>query len=393
MKHIKYLKKSTLIGLLFMVSLTWAQSEGAYTITGSGLDELNGLWVAIDHPHQELIGESYESEKVAVKNGSFQLKGTIKSATGAALMFFQGKDIKRAIRFVLEPETLQVVPGNSENEYTIKGSHYTDILYNNLSNDPKYIKMTKDYRELLSKSLKTKLTEAESKRISELSEEMSEYRHTYLINLYENATDDMQLKVLAAKTLSGIYKRKPEHIAANQIRLNWLLQHAPNHPVVKYMKYLSDWNKDRNKIKGSVDEGKLFKDFTAKDHEGNDVKFSNVLKKNKYVLLEFWASWCGPCRGAIPHLKDNYAKYKSKGFEIVSFSIDGKKYNWDKAYKEESIPWIDVSDLLAMKSTVAKDYGITGVPASFLIDQEGNILGADMRAQILDDKLKEVFGY
>ena len=90
-------------------------------------------------------------------------------------------------------------------------------------------------------------------------------------------------------------------------------------------------------------------------------------------MLEFWASWCGPCRGEIPHLRHVYQEYKDKGFEIISISIDEKKTDWDKAMKEEKMVWKQLCDPNGFNGPVAQKYNITGVPTCILLDKEGRI--------------------
>lgn len=126
-------------------------------------------------------------------------------------------------------------------------------------------------------------------------------------------------------------------------------------------------------MQASVTTGKKFKDVHALDVNGNVVKLSDVIAKNKYTILEFWASWCGPCRGEIPNLKKAYTKYKDKGLEIYAVSLDDKKPKWLQALKEENCPWLNLNDPAAFKGEAAKGYGLSGVPASYLIGQDGII--------------------
>ncbi len=115
-------------------------------------------------------------------------------------------------------------------------------------------------------------------------------------------------------------------------------------------------------------------DFTVKGHDGKEIRLSDLLAKNKLVLIDFWASWCGPCRATMPHLKDIYPEYKKKGVEFFSVSLDDKEEDWKKAFKEEALPWIDGSNLLGWKDPVAKQYAITGIPFKILIGKDGIIV-------------------
>ena len=115
-------------------------------------------------------------------------------------------------------------------------------------------------------------------------------------------------------------------------------------------------------------------DFTVKGHDGKEIRLSDLLAKNKLVLIDFWASWCGACRATMPHLKDIYQEYKKKGVEFFSVSLDDKEEDWKKAFKEEALPWIDGSNLLGWKDPVAKQYAITGIPFKILIGKDGIIV-------------------
>lgn len=148
-----------------------------------------------------------------------------------------------------------------------------------------------------------------------------------------------------------------------------------------------NWIKNSNK----VIIGKKAKNFSAKDMNGKEFNLNEVLKKNQYTLLEFWASWCGPCRGDIPHIKKAYGDFGDKGFEVISYSLDHDRDKWVKASKDEGIEWINVSDLRAYKGPVPKEYGVMGVPANFLIDGNGTVVDRNLRHHHLYQKLEELF--
>ena len=131
-------------------------------------------------------------------------------------------------------------------------------------------------------------------------------------------------------------------------------------------------------------------DFTQNNIAGKPVKLSDY--RGKYVLLDFWASWCGPCRAENPNVLDNYEKYHSKGLEILGVSLDDKKDAWVKAIKDDGLEWAHVSDLKGWKNEVAKQYNINAVPSNFLIDKEGKIVAVNLRGEELSQKLAEIFG-
>ncbi|MBO9561849.1 MAG: TlpA family protein disulfide reductase [Niastella sp.] len=122
-------------------------------------------------------------------------------------------------------------------------------------------------------------------------------------------------------------------------------------------------------------KGEKVPDIAIPDVEGKTVKLSSL--KGKVVLIDFWASWCGPCRKAMPGLRNAYAAYKSKGFEIYGISLDERKPDWHKAITADKITWIQVNEPGGWESRTAKAWNIEQLPSSFLLDKEGKVIAID----------------
>jgi peroxiredoxin len=132
--------------------------------------------------------------------------------------------------------------------------------------------------------------------------------------------------------------------------------------------------------------------FTLADANGQPLSLADL--KGKVVLLDFWASWCEPCRAESPNLKTQYQLYKDKGLQIISVSLDTDKKNWLKAISDDGLTWLQVSDLKGYNSEVVRSYGISGVPSFFLIGRDGKILAnANLQGAALNQRLAEIFGH
>lgn len=136
--------------------------------------------------------------------------------------------------------------------------------------------------------------------------------------------------------------------------------------------------------------GEPYIDIELLNTKGEKVMLSSLVPKDKYVMLEFWASWCGPCRGEIPHLVKVHNKYKD--FEIISISVDAKENDWQKAMKEEGMVWTQLRNPGGLEGDVKEKYNILGVPTCLLLDKEGNFYKSNMRGAYLDEFLVETYG-
>jgi peroxiredoxin len=146
---------------------------------------------------------------------------------------------------------------------------------------------------------------------------------------------------------------------------------------------------ERITILNKLEPGKPALAFTQPDVNDKPVSLDSY--KGKYVLLEFWASWCGPCRAENPNLLAQKKIYGDKGFNILGVSLDKNKELWVKAIEKDGLTWTQVSDLNGWNNAVAVLYGIKAVPANFLIDPSGTIIAQDLRGDALNKKLKEIF--
>lgn len=141
-----------------------------------------------------------------------------------------------------------------------------------------------------------------------------------------------------------------------------------------------------SQAKGQI--GVMMMGFTLPDTSGRPVKLTGF--KKKYILIDFWASWCMPCRAENPNVLKAYQAFKDAGFTVIGISLDNDGKNWKKAIREDQLPWTQLSDLKGWKSDLAGALGIQAIPSNFLINASGEIVAKDLREEALENKLKEL---
>ncbi len=323
--------------------------------------------------------------KKGFTNGTLSYKGKAESIH--AVMFnvktAEGMPASPIIQMALEPGLTEIY-FTSKNEFTFKGGQYSDMLINPVINDADYQKAQSAVYKHIEQGISYKDTIVlnEYYRLAGIS---SRARGKVLKQVYEQQNNPLAKLLLHN---SGYYTG--DHIEAMKTKEELASQLGENREAV-LTKLLNEAAKKTYAIRATLDVGKTIKEFAGDNLEGENIQLSDVLKKNKYVLVELWASWCGPCRAEIPHMKRAYKEFNPKGFEIVSFSLDDKQSAWENASKEEELPWINISDVKGYDSPVAEMFAKPAIPANWLVDAStGKIIAKHLRKKALDNKLEEL---
>lgn len=330
---------------------------------------------------------------VPVVNGKFTVKGKVKDIEKVNI----GND-KANIgnNFILENEEYTI--DINEEFFTIKGGKVNEEVFG-FYNSKEFEEIMKQYRALTQK-LMTVDMESEDGRdeMYQLNRQIDvfmnkayniEDEHYKKLMNDENASTLTKMFVVTSSQDYGtlpIEKRR-------ELLAEYKKELGEHNNLINFVKYL-DQQDLKEEMSKTVVSGTPFKPVSGIDANGKEIHLSDVVEKNKFTLLEFWAAWCSPCRAEIPNLKEAYAEYKDKGLEIYSYSIDDSADDWKQALKEDQPNWnIQVLKKGKEGEKVLTLYGVSGIPASYLIDQNGTIVATndELRGEVLKETLKSLF--
>ena len=286
-----------------------------------------------------------------------------------------GKNLAQEPIIEGSPESVEISELRSRLDVSVKRLDSLGMYYQSLIGT-REINKVRDSLSVLSKEIIAEHTQYTKDFIIEnansLASLMALYQQIAPRRYVLNPKDDFDYFNLVDSSLMNRY---PESDAVKAL-----------HSQIEELKRQIKNEEELNKIVG-IDSAAP--DITLPNPEGDTISLSSL--KGKYVLLDFWASWCKPCRMESPNLVRSYNKYHEKGFEIFQVSLDKKKESWIEAIESDQLNWIHVSDLQFWNSSAAKLYQVQAIPASFLLDKNGKIIAKNLRGNSLEATLSEIF--
>ncbi|NJO89869.1 MAG: AhpC/TSA family protein [Chloroflexia bacterium] len=301
---------------------------------------------------EDIIKQTDLDSATIDESGNFNFKSNIEKSDFYKLRFSQ----EYYLLLVLNPGEKIEIEADLANMYEpkIKGSKNSELVYST------FVKMKE-------------FDEKQKQLVDQIEKEKKDYLRTFILDNLSSLSSLFFIESLSLDDDKDVYQKLDES----------LFKLYPNNYMVKNLH-------DKVKSVSLLEIGSEAPEIDLPGVDGKNIKLSSL--RGKYVLIDFWAAWCGPCRRESPNMVEVYKKYNKKGFEIYSVSLDKSKDAWTAAIEKDNLgAWAHVSDLKYWNSIAAKDYGVDGIPFTVLLDKEGKIVEKGLRGDKLKDKLAELF--
>ena len=340
----------------------------SFTIEGS-IENADSTYVLLDFRED---GEWINIDSSAIVDGKFSLSGTVANPEMAYLKFIRGDETEYITVFL--ENSAMTFSGDlaDESSIEISGSASHDL-------HEQFSEKYDEYYEAYD-SLYTLIEETED---GDLKDSLNK--------LMEQVDDDSD-----AYLKEFVLANSASHVALYLTlrHMTYSTEYVDLEPVVAALseqigdsKYLDALNETLAKLK-ELAVGKVAPDFEQEDVNGNPIELASL--RGKYVLVDFWASWCGPCRRENPNVVAMYNEFSDSGFEIIGVSLDKDKDKWVAAIQDDGLTWQHVSDLKGWKNEVADTYNVRTIPNTYLLDKEGKIVAKNIRGDELKNKIREL---
>lgn len=356
------------------------KNEQPFTIEGSvaQLQKPAKVYLSIRNARMNKL------DSTEVKDGKFSFSGSVEEPTLANLLLkvqdpsapeLTGPVKKDMLTVFLEKGKMNIAAQDSIGKANVTGSkanddfkHLKDLLKDV---DSQLMDLKLQYRQLYMAK-----DEEGMKKLEPKFDEVEANQKTIMGDYLKNNTSS-PIALFVLNQYAG-YEINPTEITPIFNKLSKTLRNSPSGKELA----------TRLESARKTAVGQPAMEFSQPDADGKLVSLASY--KGKYVLVDFWASWCGPCRAENPNVVKAYSRFKDKGFDILAVSLDDKKDKWQAAVQADNLPWTHVSDLKGWKNEVAEQYGIQAIPQNLLLDPKGVIIAKNLRGDALEKKLEEV---
>lgn len=354
--------KVYLTSILCSTLLITACHSSSYRISGdvAGLSDGDTLFLTRD------LQTAIPSDTLIIKNSKFSLSGEADSAT--LCMIYSASHNQINIPFFLEPGAITIHLAEQPGASRVSGTHSNDEWQE--LNDS-VMAIGKEINRIAEHIYGNTVPEAEQQKGMEQMEQLNKRFAAVVVRCAERNIDNE-----FGFFLLTYY---PEELIDNATRLR-LIKQLPadmqNRQQIQQMKHMLDHA-------AKTAEGATVSDFIQKALDGSDVSLMEEIKKNKLSVIDFWASWCGPCRQEMPFMIQLYDEYQPKGFGIVGVSLDNDQHAWQQATGVLGVKWPQMSDLKGWENEIAQYFQVTSIPHTIVVDQQGKILRRGLRGEAL----------
>lgn len=380
--------KKVLSLLILALTIVSCKSEpksdlapNTYQVNATAKGIYNGMRAYIKHV--DINRKEITIDTAIVMNEAFSFDGEVKSPS---LKVISIDGIKQNLPFVLEAGTINI-DINKENIY--------DSKIEGPQNNQEYQTYLTEYKNKTKTIdvVAAQLRAAKADNNKELHQELYTKRKNMITELNEYAFDfikerpNSQFSLILLESIMVGKNQNIEKFKESVNTLSSVINQSPENKLIgrKIESFIY-----MNESKARVNIGKVAPDFSAPTPDGKQLALNDI--KGKATIIDFWASWCRPCRVENPNVVKVYEKYHDKGLEIISVSLDkkGQKDRWLKAIEDDNLQWHHVSNLKYWNEPVAKMYNVSSIPATFILDAEGKIVAKKLRGKALEDKIAEL---